>query len=382
MSENSKKEVLSREELKKIVEKRKKKKIITVVSIIAAVLVVSLTAGLIIWNAVRVKPIKRTEEQAQVVGRVGKYDVYYDEFSYLVGLHKANIEYKYGNINWAGGSELANKCAEYVRDDVLEDIEEIYGIFTLCEKYGIDIDSKEINKEVNEQIKSIIETDFGGKKKDYYTMLEAEGISDAYARLVCKANLLEEDLLYKLVEDGEQIEYSLRNIQDFIEFAKNEDEIMRTTHIYYPKHLEYKDVNIEQTRADAEAVVLALRAISNKNERYEAFNDYIGAAPLVAGYSMTNLDGVYFTYGMMGEDYEGVSAALDDYGVSDVLETEDGFYIIMRLPKEDAYIDKNAETLLSSYQMAQLVLLKGDIAQQLAFDCEDVTALVKKELSK
>ena len=292
------------------------------------------------------------------------------------------MEYKYGNISWAGGSAFANKCIEYVREDVLLDIEKIYVVFALCEKHGIDIDSREINKEVNEQIKSVIESDFGGKKKDYLSMLEKEGISDAYARLVCKANLLEEDLLYKLVEDGVEIEYSLRNIQDFVEFAKNDDEIMRTTHIYYPKHLEYKDVNVEQTRADAEKAVAELCAISKKSNRYEAFNDYIGAAPVVAGYSMTNLDGVYFTYGMMGEDYESLAASLEEYGVSDVLETEDGFYIIMRLPKEDSYIDKNAETLLSSYQMAKLVVLENQTGEQLEFKCDNLTELIKKELVK
>lgn len=160
MSETCKKELLSKQELKEIVQKRKKKRIILVSVIILAAVLVAVCTALIVWQVVRVKPVKRTDEQSRVVGHVGKYDIHYDEFSYLVRLHGADVEYKYGEIDWASGSSAAVKYTEYVEKKVLEDIKKNYTVLTLCEQYGIDTDSKEINKEINEKIKQIIKNDF------------------------------------------------------------------------------------------------------------------------------------------------------------------------------------------------------------------------------
>lgn len=383
MSENSKKEILSKEELKKTVQKRKKKKMILISAIFAAAVILAACVGLMIWQIIRVKPIKRTNEQKQVVGQVGKYDVYYDEFSYLVHLHGANAEYKYGNIDWSSDSYAALKYTEYVQNNVLEDIEKNYTVLTLCEKYGIDTDSKAINKEVNEKIKQIIKTDFNGKKSEYASWLEKNGLSDAFYRLVLKVNLLEEDMLEKLIEDGDVIKYSIKNYKDFVAYAKSDNDFIRTTHIYYPKSYRYKEVDVAQNRADAKAAVETLRAIASNSDRYKKMNDLIGNCPyIVDGYTMSTLDGVYFTPGMMGKEYENAAFALDEYGVSDVLETEDGFYVIMRLPKEASYIDKNADTLLANYQAAQLVLLEREVSDGLVLKCDDIAALIKKELTK
>ena len=384
MSENNKKSVVSRDELKQIVKKRKRKKMLIVSCIAAAVLVVAVVVGSLIWNAVSVKSVKkRTDEQAQTVGTVGGYNVYYDEFSYLVGLHKADIEFKYGTVNWSGNSDFANVCAEFVQKAVLEDIEKNYVVLALCEQNGIDTDGKEINKKVTEQVKSVVDNSFGGKKREYLSWLSENGLSDAYYRLVVKVNILEEELLYKLVEEGKDIEYSIRNYQDFVEFAKSDEGFVRTTHVYYPKYYKYKDVDPEASRYSCEQISEALREIENNSDRYDAINDYIGACPyIVDGYTMNTLDGVYFVEGMMGEEYESAALSLDEYGVSNVVETDEGFFVIMRLPIDKDYVEKKADTLLSNYQMAQLILLENQMAEQLSFECDNVSARIKEELGK
>ncbi len=395
MSENNKNKPLSREELKEIVRKRKKKRIILVTCITVASIIAATLIGLLVWHLVRVRPIKRTDEQAQVVGKVGDYEVYYDEFSYLVSIHKADIEYKYGTVNWDGSSDFANKCKEFVMQDVLEDIEKNYIVLTLCERNGIDTDSKQINREVNDRIKTIIKEDFAGKRSAYKEWLSDNNLSDAYYRLVWKVTLLEEDLLEKLVEDGEHIEYSERNIPDFVEYAKENDDFMCTTHVYYPKwYTDYKRdesgeivsyiKNVaEKTSSQAHATAQALSVITDNAQRYAAINEYIGnCAYYIEDITMANTDAVYFTRGLMGEEYENAVAALDEYAASDVVETEDGFFVIMRLPKDEDYIDRYAEDLLNKYQIAKLLLLEDQLSEELEFECGDVFSLVSAELGK
>ncbi len=395
MSENNKNKPLSREELKEIVKKRKKKRIILVTCITVAAIIAATLIGLLVWHLVRVRPIKRTDEQAEVVGQVGDYDIYYDEFSYLVSIHKADIEYRYGTVNWEGSSDFASKCKEYVIQDVLEDIEKNYIVLTLCEQNGIDTDSKQINREVNDQIKTIIKEDFGGKKSAYKEWLAENNLSDAYYRLVWKVTLLEEDLLDKLIEDGEHIEYSEKNIPDFVEYAKENDEFMCTTHVYYPKwYTDYKRdesgkvvsylKNVaEKTSSLANAAAQALSEITDDSQRYTAINEYIGScAYYVEDITMANTDAVYFTRGLMGEEYESAVESLDEYGTSGVVETEDGYFVIMRLPKDEDYIDKYAEDLLNKYQISKLLLLEDQLAGELEFACSDILSLVSAELVK
>lgn len=379
MSQRDEKAALSSEQLKAIVQKRKKKKILLVAIITVAVLLIASATGIIIWQVLRVKPIARTDEQNKVVCKVGGYDVYHDELSYLVGIHKGEYIYRQSNSTDSGLGDMQS----YVTAKVCEDIKKNYAVLALCEKYGIDTESRSIDKEVNNEIKDIIDKDFDGDKKKYKQWLEDNGLSDAYYRLVRRVNLLEEKLLDALIEGKSEIAYSLENYTDFIRYAKESDDIMCTTHIYYPKYYKYKNVDVPETRRQVEAIASALEKIESDGDRYEAFNGYIGACPyMVEGYTMETLDGIYFTYGMMGDEYEEISSSLSKYGTSDVLETDDGFYIIMRLPKSSEYIDKNGDQLLSSYQQARLLVLEADMAESMEITGADIEALVKSELEK
>ncbi len=374
---------LSKSELKEIVQKRKKKKIILVSCIALAAVILAVIAGIIVWSIVSVRPVKRNDTQAAVIGQVGEYDIYYDEFSYLVGIHKSNMEYKFGDINWDGDSALAKNCISQVEEKVREDIKKNYIVLELCKKYGVDTDGKEINKAVNEHIKTVIKTDFEGKKAKYAEWLEKNNLSDAYYRLIVKSGLLEEKLLEKLVSDGKEIKYSIKNFPEFSAFSKESDEFIRTIHVYYPKFDKYKVVDIQGVHDECVSISNALRTEADAQKRYDAMNDFIGACPyMVDGYTINTMDGVYFTEGMMGEEYEKVARSLDVYGVSDVLETDDGFYVIMRLPREDSYMDKHADTLLSNYQMAKLVLLERKTEKDIKFSCADFSKKVLDEIKK
>ena len=383
MSEENKK--LTKSELKDLVKRKKKKKIILVSCISAGVILLALILGLIIWQVTRIKPVKRTDEQGIVVGKIGEYEIYNDEFSYLLDIYKKNIEYKYGKIDWSDGSEFTKKCLDELEEDIIDGMMTNYAVFEVCKDYGIDADSREINKLVNEKIKEIIDDEngeFKGDKGKYVEYSRKGNESDAYIRIIAKAAVLEEKIIEKLRESGE-IEYVLeKNLPEFITHAKESDTFVRTTHVFYPK-FDVKGVDIEEVRAEASEIAANLKSISDDEDRYDAINKAISKCPYnTPGYTMANKDGIYFTEGMMGEVYESTARALDEYGTSDAIETDEGFYVIMRLPLDTDYVGKNAETLLENYSWAKLALLERDAKAELLSVCDDFSGLIYERLTK
>ena len=69
----------------------------------------------------------------------------------------------------------------------------------------------------------------------------------------------------------------------------------------------------------------------------------------------TTGDGFYFARGEMEKVYEDAAFALvNDYDASGVVETEDGYYIIMRMPLDQTYVNRNLDKLKSSIYFAKL----------------------------
>ena len=77
---------------------------------------------------------------------------------------------------------------------------------------------------------------------------------------------------------------------------------------------------------------------------------------------------MYYFPTTMGEQYEGAVEGLDEYGVSDMLETDDGFYVVMKLPLDAEYIGRNGITLLKTYQSSVLFRALNATEDGLSFD--------------
>ena len=69
----------------------------------------------------------------------------------------------------------------------------------------------------------------------------------------------------------------------------------------------------------------------------------------------------------MGDAYETATFALELYGVSDVIEVDHGYYVIMRLPKIENDLKINADALLIQYQYAVLKKHENAQREELAF---------------
>jgi hypothetical protein len=70
----------------------------------------------------------------------------------------------------------------------------------------------------------------------------------------------------------------------------------------------------------------------------------------------------------MGDEYEAATFSLGEYGVSDVVEYGDGYYVIMRMPIEELYVLMYGEQLLQYYQSAQLGLYEDNIKENMTVE--------------
>ena len=92
-------------------------------------------------------------------------------------------------------------------------------------------------------------------------------------------------------------------------------------------------------KAELEALIDELRAIEDDEERAKAFLEKIPELSEDPG-SAYYPEGYTFTEGRMVPEFENAAKELEDFAVSDVVETSYGYHILLRLPlKADAIVE-------------------------------------------
>ncbi len=336
-------------------------------AVIFAVIFVTLELG-------SIRPIKSTDAEARIVGNIGEYEVRYEELRFLTLVNRKTLDGKYGEYDKLSTEEKKAYDNELMAL-VLEDIKSNYVIFSLCEKYGIDTDTRDMRKYIDEQIDSFVKDELKGGKREYTDFLEKNSLTDSFLRLMYKADYLENKLFEKLVADKNEVKYNDSNLPEFVTYALDSEAYVKAIHAYYPKDSDKHDP--VKMRADAEAALAALLNESDAEERYSLMKSTIGKAPFVAGFSTTGTD-YYFTYEQMDERYEKAVFALSDYEVSnEIIETEDGYYVIMRVPKVKDEIAKRAYELVEQYQYSVLKQIERSHRSEMSFNGNEYFSSLK-----
>lgn len=326
---------------------KKKKTAATIIGVAALATVVVLVL-IFVFDLGPVVPIQSTEEEAAVVGSVAGFEVRYEELRYVVTINQRELDQKYGKYETLDGDKKAQYEAEF-NENVLDDIKSNYVILSLCQEYGIDTDSRDADKYVNGAVRDFVD-EIGGKKQ-YKAWLKKNNMTDALLRLVYKVSYLEGEIVKELEARGEEIKYNEDNLGDFVNFVLNDESYVKVIHAYYPKDWKYSDGR--GSLAHAEDELAKLNAAKSDAERFSIMKSAIGNAPFVAGYSVMGSD-YYITYGQMNEKYENIAFSLGEYESSEILELEEGYYILMRVPKEKDQIGPRANEFLTYYKYAVL----------------------------
>lgn len=348
-----------------------KKKIIALSVLGAAALSFVIFAVIVLVNYFTgVRPIKSTEEEARSVGEIAGYEVRYEELRYVTLLHRAALDKELGKYETLNSADKAEYEKE-LEKRVLEDLESNYVILSLCEDYKINTDTKDAKNYVQQTVENMVENEFDGDFEKYKAWLKQNNLTDAFFRATLKTEYLEGLLYDYFVENKIGIAYdeeSLGKLVDHI-FEKDGDEWIRTIHVFYPKNHAYFDVS--RSLEAANDACAQLKAIESDAERHTLMEKtLIGKAPMVEGYSTVG-NGFYFTVGAMGDAYENAAFALDVYGVSDVIDTPEGYYVIMRVPMEKEHLRSMAYDLLDQYRYSSLKKQIDSKSEKISFKGND-----------
>ena len=280
----------------------------------------------------KAEPIEPSEEDVRVAVRADGYDIFYDELRYYTCNLKNQMAEYYGSDIWANETTAAPYLEELEKG--VDDMSRYNAaVLSLCAEYGISIDEQGIQEDVQEEVEALVE-EFGGMK-EYQQALSEYHMTDRLFRYLTGITLCETELYNVLISLG-----LLDNSDEGAEAFFATDDFIRTLHIYIAND---EGDSIEENRAEAEQLVKELRAGAD-------FHTLIGRHS--EDFYMTTTNGYYFTRGEMNEAYEKAAFALQENEYSDVVETDTGFYIIQRLPKEEEYIQRNFEDLKHQYLSA------------------------------
>ena len=292
-------------------------------------------------------------DEKKVVGKVGDFDVCYDELYFLASSYKLGLEAKYGEYSTLSAAD-AKKFDDELRELVYTNIVTNYAILSLCETEDLTIENSDLDDRVDDYMDKTIESEFGGKS-EYKKNLKEYGLTDRYVRFTAAVDLLYSDLMIEMLED--------KNMEDdedkLIEMIK--EEFIRTLHIMISNDT---GEDVEANRAKAEEALSKLR--DGSMTMYEVIKYYSEDLSLV------DFDGIYFVqdtyltdeyknspkYGALTKEYETAAFELSVGEISDVIESPvtnansknvTGYYIIKRLELEDEYIESNLLALREVY---------------------------------
>lgn len=356
-------------------EKKEKKKWTKKRKVALAVvigIVLATIAGVIlmfVFDLGPILPIRSTKEEAAPVGECAGYEVRYEELRYITYINQRALDQKYGKYSTLS-DEMKVEYEKELQSIVMRELENNYAILSLCEKYGVDTNSREAKKFVNNSIEDIYK-ELGGRD-EYKAWLGEQKLTDAFLRLTFKVNYLETALLEHLVDEGKTIKYNSSNLDKFVDYVMESEDYIKVIHIYFPKDESRYDFSKDDRSplARAEDALLKLRAAENDSDRFNIMRSEIGKAPFVQGYSVTGND-YYITHGQMNEKYDEVAFALDEYGVSEIIELDEGYYILMRVPKVRSEFSPRADEIVVYYQYAVLKDLIDRQKDAIAFTPND-----------
>ena len=284
------------------------------------------------------------------VGTVGSYTVTYDELYYLAMTYRAVLEDQYG-ADIFSTPESAKQYREELETLVYRNITANYAILTLAAEIGYK--EADVAHLVDQSLEELV-TSLGGMH-EYRVMLHENYMTDHFVRKNYAVNLLQNNVFNSYVEYLGLIESDAEVICNKI---LNGSRYARTRHIAVFRDNGKSD---EENRA----LMGSLKAQLDAGADFDA---------LVSQYGEDNAqtsDGYYFMRGEMQEAYEDAAFALKEGEISEVVEAEDGFYLIMRLEKQTEYVMMNCygvgAPLYENYQKYTFLSMIDEKQAELTF---------------
>lgn len=298
------------------------------------------------------RPVYASPRASRVVAKAGDVKILYEELYFITMNRIADLKRTYGEDVLSDEAQRA-ALETFVWENLCT---RETALISLGYEYGLDVHKGDIADNVQLCVDDVLENDFAGDREAYIESLAEMYMTDHYARTYLGvgdylANAIVLEMLYRgeVETDDAAVLATLKS-----------DSFIRTVHVFVDKT--HESYTAQEHRAHAEEIYAAVSAATTNEARYDAMYEAIGGKynhdfgdPLGNGY--------YFPRGEMKAAYENAAFALEEYEVSPVVETEEGYYVIMRLPKNEAYITQHFETLKTK---SYFVTLNQKVDEKLA----------------
>ena len=292
-------------------------------------------------------------KKEDTVMTVDGVDVSFDEYMYYLNTAASTLISYYqastgGGVDWDGVCiyDKTKTNAEWCINEAL---------YNAAQGCVIMSKGKSMNAlPTDEQLKSL-EDNISTIRKNYEESddpdaafadaLNGQGFTLESFKAVNKINFTLSNIFTSLYgENGEKL--SEEKLQNYIE----ENGYMTSAHILFRTKEDVKGENGQTTqeelsdsakaekKAQAEKLCKELKAIKDDTQRKEKFFEYMKEYSEDPG-KESFPNGYCFTEGTMVEEYTDTTKELKNYEVSDVVESDFGYHIIMRLPTVSSDVD-------------------------------------------
>lgn len=268
--------------------------------------------------------VGKSDKDSLVVMTLDGYDITYSEYRYYYINYIRQFANYYGS-DWQSNAQYQEEFDQYFNEAVkmnglVANTAAAKGISLTQEEFDTNVVGTYdmIAEQFGEDVENILDKNYG--ITPYYMMMN-ETIYNLYTKLY--------DSLY--AEGGEKYEQVKKDTLDY--YAEND--IIRAKHVLlqFPAAEDGSEVTDEQkaeTRAKAEEILAKAKAGNDFDALIAEYNEDPGM--------QSNPTGYYFGKGEMVAPFEEAAYALEDGGISELVETDFGYHIIKRLPLDDADI--------------------------------------------
>ena len=322
-----------------------------------ALAVLTLLAAML--SSCAVKPVKSSEQEATIVGTIGKYEVRYEELRYVVLNHKRDMALEFGEKIWTDEPEKYE--AELISRVNKSIVSDYYAVQAMADYYYVGGGAAGMMSEemILDAVQETVElaVDECGSKRKYKNMLAEQYLTDYLFRFYNAAEECATELFYILSHDLGIIESSEEYITDYM----NSEKFIRTNHIF-----------LKGATAENLALAQKLQAQLRESENREL--ELIMLKGLhCSDYTLTTRHGKYFARytSDYGEEYELAAFSLGVGSLSEVVTAPDGYYIILRLESEEDYLEANFEDFKDDIMGSEFNKIIAEYKAELTFELND-----------
>ena len=297
------------------------------------------------------KPVESTAEEKRTVMKISydkeKYDVPYELYRAFFLQLKSTVDGGNQDV-WSGADK--NTYIEKIDALIINRIAEIYSVFHLAEKAGIDVHSKEFDDKVSEHIKISVEggvidgvvyTGFGGDYNKYLNSLKEMNMNYSVQALLIRYQLaLEKLAIYYMgnIDEGAELG-KITYTKDDIRAFYNDDQSSRRIICLYLDSTYFSKENANAKRENIAAC---------KDEKsVTAYVGSINGAPIIEVIGRNTYDKFY--YSELTEAAFSLSEGEASHVISLKTEDFDGYVIAYRLEKNTDFFDSAYDSIVTSY---------------------------------